>query len=55
MIREIHYYFLQVETFCFRYCIFFLSNCSYFFLKKQLCKQQILILNEIVSENYEDD
>lgn len=29
--------------------------CSYFFLKKPLCKKQILILTGIISKNYEDD
>lgn len=33
---------------------FFLIKVFIFLLKKPLCKNQILILNEIISKNYED-
>lgn len=58
VIREIHYYFLRVETFCFGCCIFFFFffiKVFIFLLKKPLCKNQILILNEVISKNYEDE
>lgn len=54
MISEIHCHFLRLGTFCFGCCIFF-YKVFIFFPKKPLCKKQILILNEIISKNYEDE